>query len=97
MGDRQADQALAADLKSPGDCHIQEQGLDHQAQHLLTVAIEDMHHSASGELCALARVNMSGSREPSRSSNDDFPGASETSPPTGGSGSCERPAGAYLR
>jgi hypothetical protein len=38
------------------------------------------------ELCALARVNMSGSREPSRSSDDDFPCAVVTSPPTGGSG-----------
>lgn len=37
------------------------------------------------ELCALARVNMSGSREPSRSSDGDIPRAVVTSPPTGGS------------
>jgi hypothetical protein len=38
-------------------------------------AIEDVHPQCGRELCALARVNMSGSREPSRSSDDDFPRA----------------------
>jgi hypothetical protein len=39
------------------------------------------------ELCAAAGVNISGTREPNRSSDDDFPRAVVTSPPTGGSGS----------
>ena len=46
----------------------------------------DVHPQCGRELCALARVNMSGSREPSRSSDDDFPRGMVTSPPVGGSG-----------
>src|SRR5262249_4102210 len=38
------------------------------------------------ELWALARVNVSGGREPSRSSDSDFSRAVVTSPPSGGSG-----------
>ena len=47
-------------------------------------AIEDVHPQCGRELCALACVNMSGSREPGRSSGDGFPRAVVTSPPTGG-------------
>jgi hypothetical protein len=36
-------------------------------------AIEDVHPQCGRELCALACVNMSGTQEPSWSSDDDFP------------------------
>jgi hypothetical protein len=36
-------------------------------------AIEDVHPQCGRELCALARVNMSSTREPRRSSDDDLP------------------------
>ena len=49
-------------------------------------AIEDVHPQRGRELCALARVKMSGTREPSRSSDDEFPRAVVSSPLTGGSG-----------
>jgi hypothetical protein len=49
-----------------------------------SAAIEDVQLQCCRELWALARVNMSGSREPSRSS-DDVPRVVVTSPPTGGS------------
>src|SRR5215813_7988793 len=61
--------------------------------HTLHAAIEDVYPPCGRELCALARVNITGGREPSRSSDDDFPRAGVTSPPTGRSGSCNRPAG----
>jgi hypothetical protein len=47
-------------------------------------AIGDVHPRCGGELCALASVNMSGSREPSQSSHDGFVRAVVTSPPIGG-------------
>jgi hypothetical protein len=53
----------------------------------LSAAIEDVRPQCGRELCALARVNMSSTQEPSRSSDDDFPRAVVTSTPTGGSGS----------
>jgi len=46
----------------------------------LSAAIEDVHR-CGGELCALARVNMIGTQEPSRSSDDDSPQAAVTSYP----------------
>ena len=53
----------------------------------LSEAIEDVQPQCGRELCALARVNISGTQEPSRSSDDGFPRAVVTSPPAGGSGS----------
>jgi hypothetical protein len=41
----------------------------------------------AGELCALARVNISSNREPDRSWGDDFPNVVVISPPPDGSGS----------
>lgn len=49
-------------------------------------AIEDVHPQGGRELCALARVNMICSQEPSPSSGGDFSRAVATWPPTGGSG-----------
>jgi deoxyinosine 3'endonuclease (endonuclease V) len=49
-------------------------------------AIENVNPQCGRELCALARVNMTGTREPSRLSDGDFPRAVVTSPLTGGSG-----------
>jgi hypothetical protein len=49
-------------------------------------AIEDVHPQRGRELCALARVNMGGTPEPSRSFGGDFPRGVVTSPPAGGSG-----------
>ena len=40
---------------------------------VISAAIEDVHLQCGRELCALARVNMSGTQEPSRPSDDDFP------------------------
>jgi hypothetical protein len=53
----------------------------------LITATEDVHPQCGRELCALACVNMGGSQEPSRSSDDDFARAVVTSPPASGSGS----------
>ena len=55
-------------------------------------ARESRHPQCGGELCALARVNMSGSREPSRSPDDDCPRAVVTSP-SAAQGSCKWTAG----
>jgi hypothetical protein len=49
-------------------------------------AIEAVRPQCGRELWALVRVKVSGSREPSRSSDGDFSHAVVTSPPTGGSG-----------
>jgi hypothetical protein len=48
----------------------------------LSAAIEDVQPQCGRELCVLARVYISGTQEPSRSSDDDFPRAVVTSPPT---------------
>jgi hypothetical protein len=49
------------------------------------------------ELCALACVDMSGSRQPSRSSDDDFPAPWHQPTHRAAEGSCKWPAGACLR
>ena len=54
---------------------------------VISAAIEDVHLQCGRELCALARVNMNGTQEPSRSSDDGLPRAVVVSPPAGGSGS----------
>src|SRR5262249_36271072 len=65
---------------------------------VLPAAIGDVHPQCGRELCALARVNMSGSRELSRSFRDDSPpGAGLPAPPPAAQGSCNWPAGACLR
>jgi hypothetical protein len=48
-------------------------------------AVEDVHSQCGRELCALARVNMSGSQEPSRSFDDDPLRTVVAGPPAGGS------------
>jgi hypothetical protein len=50
-----------------------------------------------GELCALARVNMSGTREPGRLSDDGFPVPWSPAHSPGAQGSCKRPAEGRLR
>src|SRR5450631_1130365 len=57
-------------------------------------AIEDVHPQCGRELCALARVNMIGSREPGRSSGDDLPAPWSPAHPPAAQGSCKWPPGA---
>jgi len=63
----------------------------------LPAAIEDVRPQRGRELCARARVNTSGSREPSRSSGGDFPRVMVASPPTSGSGFVSTACRACLR
>ena len=60
-------------------------------------AIEDVHPQCGRELCALARVNMSGSREPSGRPTTASPAPWSPAHPPAAEGSCKWPAGACLR
>jgi hypothetical protein len=56
-----------------------------------TMAIPGRAGNGPGIMLSRTRVNSKrGTREPNRSSDDDFPRAVVTSPPTGGSGSLVR-------
>jgi hypothetical protein len=60
-------------------------------------AVEDVHPQCGRELCALARVNMSGTENRAGRPATTFPVVWSPAHPPAAQGSCKRPAGACLR